>query len=137
MKYNLAQIYIYDSKFAIIINKSIFVAMNDIDIMDLYERSDNSIASELGRRFKNYRIALRLTQKEVAEQSGVSVMTIVRFEKGDGGSIRLDTFISLMRAIQKLEGISESIPNMPTSIYDELASKRKQKQRVKKRADER
>lgn len=58
--------------------------MNGLDT-DLYERSDNSIASELGARFRSYRTALRLTQKEVAQQSGVNVMTVVRFEKGEGG----------------------------------------------------
>ncbi|MCQ2178233.1 MAG: helix-turn-helix domain-containing protein, partial [Bacteroidales bacterium] len=84
--------------------------MDELDIEDLYERSNNDIVSELGERFRSYRIALRLTQKDVAEQSGVSVMTVVRFEKGEGGSIRLDTFVSLLRAVQRLEGIVESIP---------------------------
>ena len=111
--------------------------MNEYDISDLYERSDNDIVSELGERFRDYRIALWLTQKEVAEQSGVSVMTVVRFEKGEGGSIRMDTFVSLMRAIQKLDGIAESIPEIPASLYDERAARRKQKQRVRRKKDER
>jgi len=111
--------------------------MNELDISDLYERSDNDIVSELGKRFREYRIALRLTQKDVAEQSGVSVMTVVRFERGEGGSIRLDTFVSLLRAIQKLEGIAESIPEITVSLYDERKARRKQKQRVRRKADER
>ena len=111
--------------------------MNELDIEDLYERSDNDIVSELGERFRSYRIALRLTQKDVAEQSGVSVMTVVRFEKGEGGSIRLDTFVSLLRAVQRLEGIVESIPEIPTSLYDERKSRNRQKQRVRKKSDER
>ena len=111
--------------------------MNGLDMMDLYERSDKEIAAELGRRFRDYRIALRLTQKDVATQSGVSVMTIVRFEKGESGSIRLDTFISLMRAIQRLEGIAEVVPDMPVSLYVERESRNKQKQRVRKKSDER
>lgn len=111
--------------------------MNELDTSDLYERSDNDIVSELGERFRDYRIALRLTQKDVAQQSGVSVMTVVRFEKGEGGSIRLDTFVSLLRAIQKLDGIAESIPEIPVSLYDEREARRKQKQRVRKKTDER
>lgn len=111
--------------------------MNEYDISDLYERSDNDIVSELGERFRDYRIALRLTQKDVAEQSGVSVMTVVRFEKGEGGSIRLDTFVSLLRAIQKLDGIAGSIPEIPASLYDERESRKRQKQRVRRKADER
>ena len=110
--------------------------MREPDYTDIYERSNNDIASELGKRFRDYRIALRLTQKEIADKSGVSVMTLVRFEKGEGGSIRLDTFVSLMRAIQRLDEIAESIPEIPVSLYVERKSRTKQKQRVKKRSDE-
>lgn len=110
--------------------------MNEQNMADLYERSDNGIASEIGRRFRNYRIALRMTQKEVAEHSGVSVMTVVRFEKGEGGSIRLDTFISLMRTIQRLEDIAEIIPEMPESLYADKVSNRNQAQRVRRRRNE-
>lgn len=123
--------------FAITISFIIFANMDEIDIMDLYARSDSEIALELGQRFRDYRIALRLTQRDVAEQSGVSVMTVVRFEKGESGSIHLNTFISLMRAIQKLDVIAESIPEIPVSLYVERESRKKRTQRVKKRADER
>lgn len=111
--------------------------MNKLYNSDLYERSDNDIVSGLGERFRDYRIALRLTQKEVAEQSGVSVMTVVRFEKGEGGSIRLDTFVSLLRAVQKLDGIADAIPEIPVSLYEERKSRQKQKQRVRRKGDER
>ena len=108
--------------------------INEVNRLDLYEKSDNDIMIDLGKRFRDYRIALRLTQKEIACQSGVSVMTIVRFERGEGATIRLDNFISLMRSIQLLEGISECIPDMPASLYD--TSNRKISQRVKKRSNE-
>lgn len=100
---------------------------------DLYERSNNDIIVDLGARFKNYRIALRLTQKEVSRQSGVSVMTIVRFERGECTAMRLDNFVALMRAIQKLDGISGMIPEMPASLYN---TSQKQQFRVRKRNDE-
>lgn len=111
--------------------------MKELDISDLYERSNNDIVSGLGERFRDYRIALRLTQKDVAEQSGVSVMTVVRFEKGEGGSIRLDTFVSLLRAVQKLDGIAEAIPEIHVSLYEERKSRQRQKKRVRKKEDER
>lgn len=110
--------------------------MNIFFISDLYEKSNNDIFVQLGSRFRDYRIALRLTQKQVSEQSGVSVMTIVRFERGEGSSIRLDNFIALMRVIQKLEGISEIIPDIPTSLYDLPARKENVKRRVRRRKDE-
>lgn len=107
---------------------------NELNRLDLYEMSNNDIMVDLGRRFRDYRVALRMTQKEIAYQSGVSVMTIVRFERGEGASIRLDNFISLMRSIQQLEGVSECIPVIPNSLYD--ISNRKVSQRVKKRSNE-
>lgn len=103
--------------------------------LDLYEQSNNDIVVELGRRFRDYRIALRMTQKEIARQSGVSVMTIVRFERGEGATIRFDNFIALMRSIQKLEGIADCIPDIPDNLYDNISSK-KISQRVKKRGYE-
>ena len=81
--------------------------MNNISLTDLYERSNNDISVQLGKRFRDYRIALRLTQKDISRQTGVSVMTIVRFETGEGSSIRLNNFVALMRAIQRLEGIAQ------------------------------
>ena len=40
------------------------------------------IIVELGRRFKEYRLTYRLTQKEAAEKAGVSLITLRQFENG-------------------------------------------------------
>ncbi len=85
---------------------------------DTYEQSNGEIIAHLGERFRQYRTSLGLSQKQVAFQSGVSVMTIVRFEKGKGNAIRLDNLTALMRAIQRLDDIAELIPDMPESLYD-------------------
>ena len=84
---------------------------------DTYEYSNSELATQLGERFRDYRSSLRLTQKQISQQSGVSVMTIVRFEKGQGNSIRLDNLIALLRAVQRLDDITEIIPDIPQSLY--------------------
>lgn len=109
--------------------------MYTIPNSDIYEKSNNDIAVELGRRFKSYRVALRMTQKEVSEQSGVSAITIARFERGEAHSLGMDNFIALMRAVQKLEDIAEVIPDIPQSLYDNRAP-RKEARRVRRRKDE-
>ena len=86
-------------------------------IQDTYEYSNGELAALLGERFRNYRNTLGLSQKDVAINSGVSVMTIVRFERGQGNSIRLDNLIALFRAIQRLDDIMELVPDMPDSLY--------------------
>ncbi|MBR4811131.1 MAG: helix-turn-helix transcriptional regulator [Bacteroidaceae bacterium] len=105
---------------------------NTIENLELYGLSNSDISVDLGRRFKNYRIALNLTQKEISEQSGVSVMTLVRFESGEFGSISLNKFIALMRALQLLENIADVIPDMPESLYDKQ-QKRNQRQRASRK----
>ena len=71
----------------------------------------------LGERFREYRRALGLSQKQISLQSGVSVMTIVRFERGQGNSIGLDNLIALLRAVQRLDDITELVPELPQSLY--------------------
>lgn len=84
---------------------------------DFYAYSNGELASRLGARFCEYRHALGLSQKQVSQQSGVSVMTIVRFERGQGNSIRLDNLVALLRAIQRLDDLTGLIPEMPPSLY--------------------
>ncbi|MBR3290606.1 MAG: helix-turn-helix domain-containing protein [Bacteroidales bacterium] len=91
--------------------------MREEQLQDTYAYSNGELAAQLGERFKDYRSALGLSQKQVAIQSGVSVMTIVRFERGQGNSIRLDNLIALLRAVQRLDDIAELIPEMPQSLY--------------------
>jgi len=91
--------------------------MEEEQLQDTYAYSNGELAAQLGERFKDYRSALGLSQKQVAIQSGVSVMTIVRFERGQGNSIRLDNLIALLRAVQRLDDIAELIPEMPQSLY--------------------
>lgn len=128
---------IYAYYFAINQQMCIFVNMNEYFDTELYERSNNDIIVSLGARFRDYRMALRLTQKEISVQSGVSVMTIVRFERGESASIRLDNFVALMRSIQKLEWIAEVIPSIQTSLYDVPVGKKGSNGRVRKRKNER
>ena len=57
--------------------------------MDIYAFSNAELVSMLGRRFKDYRIRCRLTQKELAEITGVSVPTIRNFENGKSYNVSL------------------------------------------------
>lgn len=108
----------------------------EYDQFELYGRSNHSISVELGERFKSYRIALRLTQKEIAEHAGVSVMTVVRFENGEADSLGLDKFIALLRCIQRLEPIFDLIPEIPSSLYDIKSLNHNSPKRVRRKRNE-
>ena len=56
----------------------------------------------LAKRIKEYRLAARMSQKEMAEKSGVSLATISHFEQGVNQNMTLNNFISLLRVIDLL-----------------------------------
>ncbi len=78
----------------------------------------SEIVTMLGRRFKDYRIGCDMTQKEVSQQSGISVVTIRKFENGNLYNITLGTFIELLRAIGFMQGLDDVLPELPVSPYE-------------------
>ena len=47
---------------------------------DYYEYSIPELVKLLGARFKNYRLRSQMTQKDVAEQTGITINTIHKYE---------------------------------------------------------
>ena len=47
-------------------------------MIDYYEYSIPELVKLLGARFKDYRLRSNMTQKEVSEQSGITISTIHR-----------------------------------------------------------
>ncbi len=87
--------------------------LNYIEEQELYGKSNYEIMTELGKRFRDYRVAIGMTQKDAAEKCGTNIMTVSRFESGNAGSIRLTTFIAMLRALSILENIYSTIPELP------------------------
>lgn len=82
---------------------------------DIYASSNTEIIKLLGLRFKTYRIQCRLTQRELAEQTGVSIPTIRGFENGKLANLSLQVLLSLMRAVGQLEQMEQILPALPQS----------------------
>lgn len=97
--------------------------------MDYYEYSTPELINILGQRFKDYRLRSEMTQKDVAEQSGITVNTIHKFENGKAGNISLGTFLLLMKAIGCIEQLDEIMPELPESAY--LVKEGKKVQRIR------
>ncbi len=91
----------------------------------LYEKSGSDIIRELGKQYSKYRKRMRYTQKEVAEQSGLSVFTISSFENGSSTGITMASFIKLLRAIDSLEEIEKLLPDLPPSPRELFKKKSK------------
>ena len=72
-----------------------------------------------------------MTQKEVSQQSGISVITIRKFENGKLYNITLGTFIELLRAIGFMQGLDDVLPELPISPYELEKIKQGKRKRVR------
>ena len=97
---------------------------------DYYEYSIPELVKLLGARFKDYRLRSYMTQKDVAEQSGITVNTIHKFENGATGNMSLGTFLSLMNAIGQIDALDDMMPELPESAYL-IRDNQKKVQRIK------
>lgn len=84
---------------------------------DLYEYSTPELVRLLGTRFKDYRMRCNLTQREVAEQSGIGLTTIHKFEYGTAGNLSLSTFILLLKVVGQINALDNVLPKLPESPY--------------------
>ena len=75
---------------------------------DLYEYSTPELVRLLGVRFKEYRMRCNLTQKEVAEFTGLGLTTIHKFENGTAGNLSLATFLLLLKVVGQIEELPPS-----------------------------
>lgn len=89
----------------------------------IYAYSTPEIISKLGENFRTYRIALGMTLSDVAEQSGLSLMTIQRFENGVNKDITMSTLVRLLRTINRLEDMASILPPIPESPYFQPSTK--------------
>jgi len=84
---------------------------------DFYEYSIPELVRLLGNRFKEYRMQCNLTQKEVAELSGVGLTTIHKFENGTARNLSLSTFILLLKVVGQVNALDDLLPELPESPY--------------------
>jgi transcriptional regulator with XRE-family HTH domain len=82
-------------------------------MIDLQYLSNRDIMETLAKRVKEYRLAARLSQRELAEKSGVSYTTISHFEQGKNPNLTLNNFISLIRVVGMERNMLELLPELP------------------------
>ena len=88
-----------------------------IDERNILARSNAEIVQGLGEQFRDYRLNAKLTQQDVADKVGVSLITIRNFETGKAKNITLSNLLSLLRGVGRLEAVNELFPPIPLSPY--------------------
>jgi len=98
------------------------------------ELSDPAILQKMGRRMRDYRIRMEMTQGELAEKSGVSMGTIVRLEQGSPISTSL--LVSILRTMGLLENLEALLPELSVSPIQMRKMQGKQIQRIRHKKEE-
>ena len=83
---------------------------------DYSDYSAPELVRMLGSRFKDYRLRANMTQKEVAEMAGLSVLTVYRFENGTVTNIALSSFLLLLKTVGCINDLRALMPEQPESL---------------------
>lgn len=75
--------------------------------------TNQDIILMLSKHIKEYRLAARLSQKEMAEKSGVGLATISHFEQGVSQNMTINNFISLLRIVGMENRLNDLLPELP------------------------
>ncbi len=89
---------------------------------------------ELRKRFKQYRVNSSITQKELADRSGVSIRSISRFENGE--DIGMGNFIKLLNELGLSKNLDMLIPDQSKRPSFYLESYKEKKRASGKKAVE-
>ena len=90
------------------------------------------VIRNLGMRFRDFRLRLRMTRKEVSEAAAIGMTTLYRFESGNMTDISFSTLYRLLRVIGLATSWESLMPELPESPYT-YDDKGKKMQRVRHR----
>ncbi|MCF0232632.1 MAG: helix-turn-helix domain-containing protein, partial [Enterococcus sp.] len=88
--------------------------------------NNSAILKEFGQRIADQRLAMGLSQEDLAKHAGISSKTIARLEAGN--SVSFSHIISILRSLKMLANIELLIPEfqmLPTEIYDGIKKRKR------------
>ena len=90
---------------------------------DVYMLSDAMILTKIGEHLKAIRLKQNITQQALAEESGVSLSSVKKIEKGEIGSF--DSLLRVLRTLGKLDVLLPLVEEkqLSPSEYYELVQK--------------
>ena len=98
---------------------------------NIYILSDSAISRKLGEKFRFLRLRQNITQRQLAEDTQLSLSTIKKIEKGEIASF--DSFIRVLRMLGKLDELGPLVKEegLSPNEYFELTQIAKKKIRLR------
>lgn len=79
--------------------------------------SQGEVVRTLGARFRDYRMRMNFTRKEVAAKTGLSMTTLYKLETGNLTDLSLGTMLKLLKVVGLYENWDKLLPELPESPY--------------------
>lgn len=97
---------------------------------DIYALTDNAILHQIGQKMKEERLAQNISQRKLAEMSGMSNFSISQMESGHNTSLL--SLIMVLRALNRLDVLNELFqePTISPMALSEAMRKQHQRQRA-------
>lgn len=92
--------------------------------------------ADLGTRLKTYRIMKEMSQRDLADKTGISLRSISRLEQG--GSVQLETLFKIMMALGLGDNIELLVPDQtkrPSFYLENMKDKPKRVRKATSRND--
>ncbi|MDD2983479.1 MAG: helix-turn-helix transcriptional regulator [Crocinitomicaceae bacterium] len=101
--------------------------MTDKNILKMYSMSDDAIIKKIGVFVRHHRLEQNITQKELAQKSGVNRTTISELELGR--RCQLLTLIQVLRILNKLDAFQsfEIVQKISPIKLAEMEMRKRQK----------
>ncbi|MBU1049166.1 helix-turn-helix domain-containing protein [Candidatus Bipolaricaulota bacterium] len=97
--------------------------------IDFSLAASDQIEAALGSQLEHIRLARNMTQAQVAKESGVSLRTIRRLEKGQG--VSLDTFIRVLAALGVQGNLESLLPDPTVRPVERMGRTGKERKRAR------
>lgn len=98
---------------------------------DIKWRSDSEILKQAGQKIREWRLEANISQKRLAEESGLSLFTVQQMEYG--GNMMLGNLVRLLRTLDRLDFFSPFFERKPISPieYEKMAKTPERKRAAK------
>ncbi|MEX2448372.1 MAG: helix-turn-helix transcriptional regulator [Solirubrobacterales bacterium] len=93
--------------------------------------TDQTVLAELGRRLARTRLERNISQEGLATGAGVSKSTVERLEAGR--SVKLPSFLRVLRALGQLEVLDRLVPEPLPSPIERVRLQGRRRQRARPR----
>ena len=98
-------------------------------VIDFAVANNETISAYLGSQIRNIRLARNISQAQLAEEAGVTTLTIGRLEKGLGTS--LDTFIRVLIALGIQQNLARLLPDPTVRPMERISETGAERQRAR------